>query len=147
MPPDVEALSEILWDDEQDLAHYQAMVTQAKSFLERFRWCGGVRALYGGKAIPGVVAVFLAEITPGETGVDQTLWVVVGDVPPAYLVLDRAPNSTDALGIYIENMRRWVRAVLAGESTRGLIPVNTEPTPESAEMLASRLDFLEREIV
>jgi hypothetical protein len=147
LPLDVEALSKIHWDDEEDRSLYQAMVAQARSFLEGFRWCAGVRALYGGKAVPGVVAVFLAEITPAEAGVDQTLWVVVGDIPSAYLVLDRAPNSNDALGIYIDNMRRWVSAVRAGESTRGLIPVNTDPTPESAEMLASRLDFLEREIV
>ena len=115
--PDLEALSDIQWDDEEDSALYQSMVAQARSFLERFRWCSGVRALYGGKAVPGVVAVFLAEIAPSEAGVDETLWVVVGDVPPAYLVLDRAPNSTAALRIYIENMRGWVTAVRAGEST------------------------------
>lgn len=147
LPPDVDALSEIEWDDEEDMSLYKAMVTRARSFLEGFGWCSGVRALYGGMAVPGIVAVFFAEITPGEAGVDQTLWVVVGDLPPAYLVVDRAPNSKAALTIYIENMRRWVDAVRAGEPTRGLIPVNAEATTESADMLASRLDFLEREIV
>jgi hypothetical protein len=118
------------------------MIREAETFLSGFRWCLEVRELYVGLAFPGVVAVFLMRIIPSEDA-DEWLWVVVGDVPPAYLVLDDAPTSADALRGYIEQMDRWVAAVKVGDSTDGIIPVNTAPTSEAADALETRLRLLE----
>ena len=147
IPADVEPIDDIEWEDDEDAALYKPMVEDARSFLERFRWCQKVESILGGKAIPGVVAVFFATIVPSEEGVDTHLWIVVGDLPPAYLVLDDAPDSDAALTGYVENMEDWVAAVQAGDSVDELIPVNVEPTPEYAEMLASRLAFLRANVI
>ena len=85
---------------------------------------------------------------------DEWLWVVVGDVPPAYLVTDDAATPAKALGIYIDLMEEWVDAVEAGEPVGDLIPVATadgyeliDETPANAAMLKSRLGYLREQIV
>ena len=146
-PTDVEPVGSIEWEDDEDAELYQRMIEEATEFMEGFRWCRKVESLSGGKAVPGVIAVFLARIVPTKKDVDADLWVIVGDVPPAYLVLDDSPDSNQALLAYIECMEDWVGAARAGDPVDDLIPVNVEPTPENAEMLASRLAFLQEHIV
>ena len=75
------------------------------------------------------------------------LWVVVGDLPPAYLVTDDVPDALCALRDYIGLMRRWVAAVKAGEPVVDLIPVNAPATLANAEALRIRLDSLEHNIL
>jgi hypothetical protein len=119
------------------------MLDAALGFLQSFGWCGRVRESYLGIGIPGVVAVFLFRIVPKGPKVDELIWVVVGDVPPAYLVTDNAPNPAAALDAYIGEMETWVRAARSGESVSGLIPVNVPPTTENAEALERRLKMLD----
>ena len=147
LPQDVAPVAELDWEDEEDRALYGEMVERARAYLEGFRWCRSVRSLFGGTAVPGVVAVFLAEIVPAEGGVDDRLWVVIGDVPPAYLVLEDLPTSTDALSAYVDHMADWVDAVRSGQSVDDLIPVNVEPTEEWADNLAPRLAFLREKVI
>jgi hypothetical protein len=86
-------------------------------------------------------------LRPAAAGVDEWLWVVVGDLPPAYLVADGNPTWQEALAGYIDEMRRWVDAAMAGAPVDDLIPVNTPPTAEYAEMLGSRLRTLEETLL
>lgn len=130
--------------DDADLREH---AENAKAFLSGFRWCRAVRSGHLAYGIGGVLGVFLFQVEPAEPGVDDTLWVIVGDLPSAYLVCDQAPNWRTALEGYVFEMRRWVKAVRAGESLDDIIPVGAEPTPEHADMLAGRFDFIERHIV
>lgn len=142
-------------EDEHDTDLVREMEASAKAFLEAFAWCrGAVDAYVGNVAVGGVVAVFLFRIYPARSEVDEWLWVVVGDLPPAYLVTDGAPNPACALSAYLELMGEWVKAAQAGEPVDELIPVLTHgsaedipPTAENAEMLASRLEFVEERIL
>jgi hypothetical protein len=74
-------------------------------------------------------------------------WVIVGDLPPAYLVLDNAPSWKEALEGYTEEMQRWVDAVRAGHNLDGIIPVNVAPIPEHADSLDLRLRFIREKII
>lgn len=74
---------------------------------------------------------------------NHLLWVVVGDIPPAYLRVDADDDPEDALDMYIRMMGAWVDAVEQGKPVDGLIPVNVPPTAEYAEMLGGRLMFLQ----
>jgi hypothetical protein len=98
-------------------------------------------------AVEGVMAVSLAHIEPASADVDEWLWVIIGDLPPAYLVVDNSPDPPCALESYIELMEEWVDKVKAGESTDDCIPVNVEPTLEWASELELRLDFLKENIL
>ena len=97
--------------------------------------------------IEGILGVFKFYILPTEKDIDTELWVVVGDIPPAYLVTDRAPDAVAALMVYVEEMRLWVNASVKGDSVADLIPVNVASNPENAEQLRKRLDFIEQKII
>jgi hypothetical protein len=44
-------------------------------------------------------------------------------------------------------MRRWITAVRAGASLDDVIPVAANPTIQHADMLESRLDFIQRRLI
>ncbi len=142
-------------EDAEEQKLLEEMIVRGRAFLESFDWCGHIVESYiGDLAVGEVVAVLLFRIDPTRDDIDEWLWVVVGDLPPAYLVLDRAPTPVAALEGYIDEMQRWVDAVIAEESVEGLIPVekaggmeSLEATRELAEKLESRLRFLERKIL
>jgi hypothetical protein len=133
---------EMRGDDLLDTHLLNGMLEEATDFLRGFAWSGTIRRRSLGLGVGGVVAVFLFEIEPAHPDVDARLWVVVGDLPPAYLVTDHAPTARDALTGYVEQMSRWVDAAKSGDSVDDLIPVNVPPTPENADLLERRLAFL-----
>lgn len=45
--------------------------------------------------------IFLARIIPTRRSIDEYVWIVVGDIPPAYLVTDDYPSPKQALEGYI----------------------------------------------
>ena len=132
--------------DDEDARLLRAMAGDARSYLEGQGWWRSIDRLDLGFGIGGVVAVFWAETTPVSEEVDASVWVVVGDIPPLYLVTDRAPGPLDALDVYIELMQEWVDAVKASRPVDHLPPVDAPPTSANAEALDRRLGLL-REIV
>lgn len=118
------------------------LLGEARDFLQFYKWCKEIREEYVGIFIDGVIGVFLFRITPSSIDVDEWIWVIVGDVPPAYLTCDQCPNPASALDGYIGAMREWVDAAKGGKSVAGLIPVDVPATPANAEMLSKRLTFL-----
>ena len=120
---------------------------RAGKFLNGFPWCRKIVQGHLAYGVEGVIGVFLFRIEPAKVEVDDSLWVVVGDLPSAYLVCDDAPDWRGALEGYVDQMRRWVDAVRAGESLDDIIPVSAEPTAQHADMLAGRLDFIERYLI
>jgi hypothetical protein len=142
-------------EDAEDDALVKEMIERGKSYLSSFEWCGEVVECHVGDiAVGGVVVVLLLRIVPTQEDVDEWLWVIVGDLPPAYVVTDDSPNAAAALDRYIGEMERWVAAVKAGEPLDDVIPVETsggaeplEPTPERADDVARRLRFLDEEIL
>src|SRR5450830_1867685 len=124
----------------------QARADEAGEFLGAFKWCRAIRGqLFAGGF--SHAAVFFFEIENGTHPDDKYLWVVVGDLPPAYLVIDEIPDYKEALLAYVHEMRQWVDAAKNGKSVRDYIPVNVDPTTKNALMLESRLNFIEHECV
>lgn len=160
MPPQIDftklvPCAEFAGEDAEDDALLKVMIERGRSYLSSFDWCREVVECHVGDiAIGGVVVVLLLKIEPAHEDVDEWLWVIIGDLPPAYLVTDDAPNPAAALDGYVGEMERWVAAVKAGDPLDNVIPVETsgdaeplEPTPELANEVARRLRFLEEEIL
>ena len=122
-------------EDDQETNEFRELYERARRYIEAFKWCRGVRNVHFGLGVANVVGVFYFEITPTSPSVDAFLWVVVGDIPSAYIVTDYAPNAACALDIYIVEMRRWTEAVRAGKPITDVIPVNAPPAMEYAERL------------
>jgi hypothetical protein len=125
--------------DAEDLA----LARKATAFLEAFRWCSAVIESFLAFDSGPILGVFLFRIEPRLVGVDDTLWVVVGDVPSAFLVCDDAPDWHRALQCYVREMKRWVDAVHSGNGLDGIIPVRVSPTLANANLLSSRLGFIQ----
>jgi hypothetical protein len=137
----------VFGEDDEDRELLRQMAADARTYLEGHSWCERVTDLRFGDGIGGVVAVFLAQIVPARDDVDESLWVVVGDIPPLYLVTDDVATPKEALESYVALRRDWVEAVRERRSLDGLAPVNAPPTPANVDALASRLDFIETEII
>ena len=123
------------------------LAEEATSFIASHEWCLKVTAVRLAWAVAGVLGVFQVDLKPARPDIDTTLWVVVGDIPPAYLVQDDAPTWREALRGYVGEMSRWVHAVKHGQPLDDVIPVAAEPSLEHAEMLAGRLAFIQTEFI
>jgi hypothetical protein len=128
-------------------AEVSALAEEAAKFLLSYSWCKAVRSAYLAWAAAGVLGVFRFEIEPAHPGVDKSLWVVVGDVPSAYLTCEGNPTWREALEGYIHEMKRWVAAVRSGAPLDDVISTGVTPSAEHADMLYSRLNFISREIL
>ena len=134
--------SAMMGDSSEDTRLLVSMFKDARQYLTSFDWCREIKESWFGWGIGGVCAVFLFEIIPGKPEIDSWLWVIVGDLPSAYLVTDGSPTPLKALRTYVELMQEWADAVHKGKPTDDLIPVNAAATTKNAELLESRLVFL-----
>jgi len=128
-------------------ADVPALAAAAERFLAGQRWCARVLRVTPVFAVAGVLGVFRCSLVPSDPAADVMVWVVVGDLPPAYLAHEPGDSWQDALRGYAEEMGEWVSAVGAGASVDDLIPVNVPATREYADMLASRLEFIRTRLV
>lgn len=119
-----------------------ALVKDATDFLALHWWCRSIRSSHLAYATPPVLGVFLFRIVPSTPNYRNALWVVVGDLPAAYLICDDAPTWREALRSYINEMVKWVAAVRARTSLMDVIQIGLEPTLENADKLASRLRMI-----
>jgi hypothetical protein len=133
--------------DTEGLDEFYEMQSRANSYLLGFNWHRRPLDAWVGLYIPGIVGVFLFRIEPISEDIDGWMWVVVGDLPSAVIMIDDCPHGPAALANYVDAMREWVDAVRKGEPVDDLIPVNTPPTAEYADMLESRLGFLSEEVL
>jgi len=134
-------------EDEEETAGLRELLAEATNYLQAFSWVRESKAAYLGIGVAKIVGVFLFEIIPSREDVDDKVWVIVGDLPPAYITAEDAPNPAAALDAYIGAMEEWVEAAKAGRGVENLIPVNVPPTAENAARLESRLHFLDKEIL
>jgi len=136
-------IQDMAGEDSEDTNRLQLMAADAKAYLRSFAWCQSIEKQYFGAGIGGVIAVFLFHLRPTRPEIDKWLWVVVGDLPPAYLVTEDSSTPSAAVATYIREMKRWIDLARSNRASPDIIPVNMEPTPEGARQLSSRLQFLE----
>jgi hypothetical protein len=90
-------LEQLFGEDEEETQLLRSMAAQAETYLSGFAWCQSIKAKYFGAGVGQVLAVFLFSIVPSRANVDEWVWVVVGDIPPAYLVIDECKSPSSAL--------------------------------------------------
>ncbi|MCR6477225.1 hypothetical protein NU688_13780 [Variovorax sp. ZS18.2.2] len=130
-----------------DAQSIKALHQEARAFLTSFVWCDSIIEDRIGFAYPGIVGVFLFKFVVTQKAREDWVWVLTGDIPPAYITGEDCPNPATALDAYIGAMQEWVEAAERGAATDHLIPVNVEPTSENAARLKVRLDFLDEKIL
>lgn len=141
-------VSDIASDDEEDTRLLRGMAEKARTYLASFFWCKQIDVGYFAGGVGGIFAIFLFHIRPGRPDVDPWVWVVVGDIPSAYLPISDASSPHEVFENYIDGMNRWVQHArnsdAKGAAAADAPPVNVPATPEWAEKLKIRLDTLEQ---
>ena len=138
--------SEII-GDEEDMAELRELAAEAVAYIRAFSWCPPIKDAYLAFGIGGIVGVFFVEFLSKINGTDDRLWVVVGDLPSAYLVVESEDDEKQALERYCELMGQWVSAVRSNADLSQVFPVPVSPTVEHAEMLRGRIEMLRVEII
>lgn len=140
--------SDIVGDSLEDTTLLRDMAASARSYLTSFAWCPEIRETYLAAGVGGIVAVFLFEFNKPIQDTDDKLWVIVGDLPSAYMVVDPSDETPqEALEKYCELMEGWIQAVRSSSTLKAAFPVATEPTPENADLLDRRIAFLLAEVI
>jgi hypothetical protein len=112
----VVSIEHMTGDDEEDGALLANMAREAAEYLTSFDWCVSIIDTYLGDGIGGVVAVFLFRILPARPHIDEWTWVVVGDLPSAYLSTEDIKSPRDALDAYMWHRSQWADCILAGRT-------------------------------
>jgi hypothetical protein len=140
-------IDQMAGDDEHDTGLLRTLAFDAETYIQSFSWCKAIREFYFGNGYGGIVAIFLFRIEPTRPDVAEWLWVVVGDLPPAYLVIDECKTPSRALEAYIAEVSKWVELAKHGRSSKRFIHVNQAATPENAAALKSTLNYLSEVLV
>ena len=140
-------LAEMLGEDEEETRLLRVMASEAQEYIQSFSWCKSIRESYFGDGCGGIIAIFFFRIEPSSFDVGEWLWVVVGDLPPAYLVIDENKPPSQSLESYIDEMSKCVKLAKQVRSSKKVIPVNVPSTPENAILLGGRLEFLSETIL
>jgi hypothetical protein len=145
--PDLRKVKPLSPDNLRGSIEFKDARRRARAYLESHNWVSAIKGEYLGYRLDGVIYVFLFEFVPAEPNVPSWTWVIVGDVPSAYISCHHAKTPYVALDGYIGAMDEWVEAAREGKSVADIIPVNAPATPEYAEMLGGRLKFLDDNVL
>ena len=143
--PDVVPVELMSGDGEEDTALLHKMLKEGKNYILSFSWCGSIIGSYFAGGVGEIFTIFLFNISPARLDVDKWMWVVVGDIPPAYIPLEDCRTSREAFNTYIDGMKRWVQIAREGRDATPedcVPPVNVPATHEWAESLDGRLRLL-----
>jgi hypothetical protein len=144
---DFQRVPDIVGDDPEDTALLRGMAQSARDYISSFAWCPEIKQVHLASGVGGLVAVFLFEFNTHIKGTDDKLWVIVGDLPSAYMVVEPNEAPQDALEKYCELMEDWIQAVRNSAKLDDVFPVAAEPSLENAELLEKRIAFLIAETI
>lgn len=130
-----------------DIKDIEKLAEMATEYLKAQTWCEQILKQFYCATWNDLFGIFYFEIAPSTINVDKNVWIVVGDVPPAYIDIESAQNECEVIESYIYIMRNWVDAVENNGNIANCFPINVPPTREFSEMLKIRLTLIEDEIL
>jgi hypothetical protein len=139
-------VEQMVGEDDEETAQLKQSLEEARNYMKSHPWCRSIKREFFGLGIGGVVSVFLFEILGGP-GVDDCLWVVCGNLPPAYLVVDNAGTPSEALNVYCSLMDDWIAVARRNGDLSQVFPISADPTEDNATLLEKRVAFLRREVI
>jgi hypothetical protein len=141
---------DIDYESKAELERLASLRHEAERFLQGFRWTPPIAKLTLAFGVAPIAALFLARFERGIEGGgngDKELWVMVGNLPAAYFVVDECHRPAEALEVYCELMEDWADNVMAGADLSASYPVSVEPTIEHAHMLKGRIEFIRERLI
>ncbi len=139
---------------EEEKSGFADIEAKAKAVLSDEPWCPPTTETYVAAYCPPIVAVFLYRIDTqhpvaleDEDGFPEWAWVVVGDLPPLYILYVPIGDGVGALRVYIEMYQTWLKRFDAGLPFEELDDLEVPKDAEHADMLRVRLKLLTKNFV
>ncbi len=124
------------------------LASEATTYLKNFKWCKEIINGWLSSEFGYIFCVFYFEIIPEESSkADKYIWIIVGDIPPAYIDIISAPTIQEAIICYCAIMEDWVNAVNDGNSVEECYPINVPATIEYADMLKTRIELIKNDLL
>jgi hypothetical protein len=121
---------------------------KAMNYLSSFEWCNQILNGWLANGFGYILCIFYFEIAPAKnSNADEKVWVIVGDIPSAYLDTIEYKTANDALSFYCFLMEEWIGFAKQGKPADGCYPINVPPTLEYAEMLQIRVDLIKKDFL
>jgi hypothetical protein len=136
--------SELHGDSPEDTALLKKMYLEASSYLNTILGDSIKSEMFIAQGVGDIIALFYVKFKNPLSSGDTGIWIVVGDIPSAYFVVDRAQNASEAFEVYCELMDDWAQHVLAGKSLDDVFPIDSPATNENANDLIERIRFIRR---
>ena len=114
----------------------------AQALLLRFSWCKRILRAEVGFALPGRFGVFHFDIEAARPSVPECLWVVFGDLAPAYFSGQGLLDWRSVLALYVERAERWAKDILSGGDGEDILPIQPPSDAATAMALLKRLGVL-----
>jgi len=148
IPPALNAipLSEMEGEDVNETLFFKEMAEMAARYVRSYGWCLELKEGYFGDGIGGIIAIFLFQVTVKGFDGDQWVWVFMGELPSAYLILGGHTSPQAALKKYVSGLEEWADAAERGRPLNDLIPVELSPRTDVISKVRSTITSL-REIV
>ena len=80
--------SKIEGDDPDDTELLREMAAEVRDYIEDFEWSPRITSIHLAFGIGGVVGAFLVQFDEVIEDSDDALWVIVGDLPSAYVIVE-----------------------------------------------------------
>ena len=78
-------VAEMAGEDDEDSAQLRQLLNDATNYILSFSWCHSIVESYFAVGAGEIFAIFLFHISPPRPDVDEWIWIIVGDIPSAYL--------------------------------------------------------------
>ncbi len=126
---------------------------RATAFIKQAGWLRSIEVLYGRLQIDPIFALYLVDCSSNPK-MPPYIWVIVGDIPPAFLSTTVNPSAIAAVETYVAELRWWSKTLLEGGDMAECMPIlhadsfrPLPPTPKTATMVGERADAVERLIL
>ncbi len=134
---------------EEENIRFAEMEATAKAVLSAEPWCPPTTETYVAGFCPPILGIFLYRIDTqhpialeDEDGLPEWAWVVVGDLPPLYILYMPIVDGLSALRGYVAVYQTWLKRFDAGLPFEELDDLKVPKDEEHAEMLRVRLNLL-----
>ena len=124
------------------------LAEEAQNYLKSHKWCDKIIQGWLAEEWGYILSIFYFELKPTQSSnADNYVWIIVGDLPPAYIDIQSASNSFEALNAYVLIMEEWINNIKQGKSVDDCFPINVEPSIKYADMLSSRINIIKSDFL
>lgn len=141
-----DSISTLDLSDKEDVVVHK-LYHEAETYLLSHPWCSDIEEAWVGAQWDDILTIFLLKINSNQLDVDEYVWIIIGDIPSAYIDIESATNIKEVLECYIFIMTEWIEAVQKNKAVEECYPVEVSPTQENAIMLEKRLKFIEEKML